>query len=70
MKHLKYMKRLIIIVACMVAMVQSKAQQTPLYSQYMHNPFILNPAVAGTYNYFQNQVKFAFTVDRFPPMPL
>jgi type IX secretion system PorP/SprF family membrane protein len=29
------------------------AQQTPLYTQYMFNPFVLNPAIAGTFNYYQ-----------------
>jgi type IX secretion system PorP/SprF family membrane protein len=27
-----------------------KAQQDPLYSQYLNNPFVLNPAYAGLTN--------------------
>lgn len=30
----------------------SNAQQLPLYSQYMMNPFLLNPAIAGSVDYF------------------
>lgn len=28
------------------------AQQLPLYSQYMMNSFLLNPAIAGSVDYF------------------
>ncbi len=29
------------------------AQQTPQYTQFMTNPFLINPAIAGTFNYYQ-----------------
>jgi len=29
------------------------AQQTPIYSQYLFNEFVINPAVAGTYDYYK-----------------
>lgn len=29
------------------------AQQAPSYTQYMFNDYLINPAVAGTFNYFQ-----------------
>lgn len=29
------------------------AQQTGLYTQYMNNPYTFNPAIAGTFNYYQ-----------------
>lgn len=29
------------------------AQQAALYSQYMNNPYTFNPAIAGTFNYYQ-----------------
>jgi len=32
---------------------QSYAQQIPQFTQYMFNNYITNPAIAGTYNYFQ-----------------
>lgn len=31
----------------------TNAQQLPLHTQYMFNNFIVNPAIAGTYNYYQ-----------------
>ena len=46
------MKRLLLIsfVFCSL-IVASNAQQVPLYSQYMMNGFLLNPAVAGSEGY-------------------
>lgn len=29
------------------------AQQSPLYTQYMFNEFVINPAIAGTHDYYQ-----------------
>ncbi|MCX7987404.1 MAG: type IX secretion system membrane protein PorP/SprF [Bacteroidales bacterium] len=46
------------------------AQQLPLYSQYMHNPFILNPAVAGTYHYFQARLMSRLQWIGFPDAPV
>ncbi|MDA3954660.1 MAG: type IX secretion system membrane protein PorP/SprF [Bacteroidales bacterium] len=34
------------------------AQQTSMYSQYMFNEYMINPAVAGTFNYFQIRGNF------------
>ncbi len=28
-------------------------QQSPLYTQFMFNPYVINPAIAGTYNFYQ-----------------
>ena len=28
-------------------------QQSPLYTQYMFNPFMINPAITGTHSYYQ-----------------
>ena len=49
------MKRTIFILTllCSLSAVKLQAQQTPLTTQFMTNPFALNPAVAGTNNYFQ-----------------
>lgn len=47
------MRRVIIVLGVLLAGINVHAQQSELYSQYMHNPFILNPAVAGTNNFFQ-----------------
>lgn len=31
----------------------TRAGQDPIYSQFMTNPFLINPALTGTYNYYQ-----------------
>lgn len=48
-------KAYLIILAVLISGIISttKGQQIPQYSQFMFNPYIINPAVAGTYNYFQ-----------------
>ncbi len=43
---MKHLFTLLMILACF----SLKAQQDPLYSQYLNNPFILNPAYAGLTN--------------------
>ncbi len=53
----KAMKRFLIALL-MVSLVSlayqnAKAQQLPQFTQYMLNPFIINPAVAGNNNYYQ-----------------
>ncbi len=46
------MKRIVIFVALVFLYASfSEAQQIPLYSQYMMNGFLLNPAVAGSEGY-------------------
>jgi type IX secretion system PorP/SprF family membrane protein len=46
------MKKLLVIIAVVVmATLAGKAQQLPLYSQYMMNGFLLNPAIAGSVDY-------------------
>ncbi len=45
------MKKLILILVCSIS-VSVYAQQLPLYSQYMLDNFLLNPAVAGSVDYF------------------
>ena len=42
------MKRILAILALFLLSLTVQAQQFPLYSQYMFNQFILNPAVAGS----------------------
>ncbi len=41
-----------IVVVLMVLFSTARAQQLPLYSQYMMNRFLINPAVAGTEDHF------------------
>jgi len=46
------MKKIILLAAMfLMIMSYSKAQQMPLYSQYMMNGFLLNPAMAGNVDY-------------------
>jgi len=46
------MKKIIITLTALIAMISmSNAQQLPLYSQYMMNGFLLNPAMAGSTDY-------------------
>lgn len=49
------MKRVTILAAvlCFLGLHNMLAQQTPLYTQYMFQRFIINPAIAGTNNYYQ-----------------
>lgn len=42
------MKRYLFIVIGLIACMHGQAQQTPIYSQYMFNPLIINPAYAGS----------------------
>jgi type IX secretion system PorP/SprF family membrane protein len=43
-------KRAILVVALVGLCFSLNAQQDPLYSQYLNNPFVLNPAYAGLTN--------------------
>jgi type IX secretion system PorP/SprF family membrane protein len=45
------MRIMLSIIVCMCCAAQSFAQQTPLYSLYTHNMFMVNPAYAGTQDY-------------------
>jgi type IX secretion system PorP/SprF family membrane protein len=48
------MKRLIsLILICIATGYAAFAQQDPLSTLFMTNPFVLNPAIAGTNKYFQ-----------------
>jgi len=45
------LKKLALISAFVICTAVVKAQQIPLYSQYLYNKFLINPAVAGTDGY-------------------
>lgn len=47
-------KSLIVLSLCLAAL--TKAQQLPMYSQYLNNDFVLNPAIAGSKPYFPIQI--------------
>lgn len=46
---MKRIKFIILVVLCFVY-IKSNAQQAPYYTQYSFNDYLINPAVAGTYN--------------------
>jgi len=55
-KIILHMKRNLIILMIVISYFLSQsvfAQQIPQFTQYMFNNYISNPAVAGTYNYYQ-----------------
>lgn len=41
-----------IVLICLLSISLVKAQQLPIYSQYMFNSFLINPATAGSVSYF------------------
>jgi type IX secretion system PorP/SprF family membrane protein len=43
----------LISILLLVCAFKAFTQQDPLYSQFMTNPFLINPALAGTYPYYQ-----------------
>lgn len=49
------MKKILIILLIFFTAF-SKAQQLPMYSQYITNDFVLNPAIAGSKTYFPLQI--------------
>ncbi len=50
---MKKIKIVILLALLLVFIKIINAQQAPFYTQYMFNDYLVNPAVAGTYNYFQ-----------------
>ncbi|MDZ7738876.1 MAG: type IX secretion system membrane protein PorP/SprF [Bacteroidales bacterium] len=48
---MKFEKRILLFMAFMTLAVTSSAQQLPLYSQYLFNMYLINPAVAGSDGY-------------------
>lgn len=48
------MKNIYIILVLLLGIAgQSMAQQSPVYTQYMFNDFVINPALAGVHDYYQ-----------------
>ena len=54
------MKRLIYITALLLSGFAVNAQQSPHYTQYMFNDFVINPAVAGVSDYYQIRTNHRF----------
>ncbi len=49
---------------------QGKAQQIPLYTQYIFNSFVINPSIAGTHNYYQVRMNTRVQYVGIPDHPL
>jgi type IX secretion system PorP/SprF family membrane protein len=64
------MKKILILLIVVSGFGDSFGQQTSLYTQYMFNPFMLNPAVAGTTNYFQIRSTSRFQWAGFTDAPI
>jgi type IX secretion system PorP/SprF family membrane protein len=47
------MRKIITLLIFTLFLLQAKAQQNPLYTQFMFNPFVINPAITGTHSYYQ-----------------
>ncbi|MFN0049433.1 MAG: type IX secretion system membrane protein PorP/SprF [Cytophagales bacterium] len=54
--HIKF---LIVFIIFLIS-IESKTQQLPQYSQYMFNPYLVNPAVAGSSDYFHLNSGFRY----------
>ena len=55
--------RRIIYILCLTILAGStglRAQQLPHYTQYMFNDFVVNPAIAGIYDYYQIRTNHRF----------
>jgi len=54
------MKRVLYIIIMLFAGLAVKAQQSPHYTQYMFNDFVINPAIAGIKDYYQIRTNHRF----------
>lgn len=61
--------KILILLLLLVSGRSLFAQQLPQYSQYMFNDFAINPAVAGTQNYYQAKVNSRFQWIEIPDAP-
>jgi len=65
------MRKLIIIPIILISCVlKTGAQMDPLYTQFMTNPFLINPALAGTYPYYQILVNSRLQWVGLPDAPI
>jgi type IX secretion system PorP/SprF family membrane protein len=64
------MKKIVFLLIAVTGFSNLFGQQTSLFTQYMFNPFILNPAIAGTTNYFQIRSTHRFQWAGFPDAPI
>ncbi|WMJ73884.1 type IX secretion system membrane protein PorP/SprF [Cytophagaceae bacterium ABcell3] len=63
------MKKLLVLFCLQLIVIAAYGQQRPQYSQYMVNPFLLNPAVAGTEDYADFRAGYRNQWVGFPGAP-
>ena len=63
------MKKLCLLLVLVIAILETKAQQDPLYSQYMFNPVVINPAYSGLYDMTSITVGYRKQWLSFPGSP-
>jgi type IX secretion system PorP/SprF family membrane protein len=64
------MKKLFLILFSYVLIGQLNSQQLPNYTLFMMNPFVYNPALAGTANYYQIRSNHRFQWVGFKDAPI
>lgn len=52
--------KIIIIIALLLSVSYVNAQQLPMFTQYMFNDYVLNPAVGGTNDYYQVKTNYRY----------
>lgn len=71
MQNLKLNKVIILLLCASLGFVQGVlAQQTPLFSQYFHNPFIYNPAWAGLDKFASANFSYRNQWESIPSAPV
>ena len=52
------MRYFLTIITCCITLLSIQAQEDPLYSQYLNNPLVLNPAYTGLNNVFNASITY------------
>lgn len=61
---------IILVLFLLLLPFTGKAQQRPMYTQFMFNPYLMNPAIAGTFNYYQIRSGHRFQWQGFDGAPV
>jgi len=63
-------KKSLIFILLLGCLIKAFPQQDPIYSQFMTNPFLINPALAGTYPYYQIMLNSRVQWVNIPDAPM
>jgi type IX secretion system PorP/SprF family membrane protein len=63
-------KKSLIFILMLGSFLKAFPQQDPLYTQFMTNPFLINPALAGTYPYYQIMLNSRVQWTSIPDAPM